>query len=127
MQYYKVVRVVDDRYFSFIHRDKIEVEYKINEFVRPYLYDSKLYVYKNITDALSHISPATPYHAEIKAFECEVINPITPLLDNSGANYSSQDAIREYWSHYKAPKWYQLDRWKSIALVDAVKLIKEVK
>lgn len=92
--YYKVVVPVEDRLTSAIARGSLELEYYPNEWVYPWVANSKLFVFDTLHHAQQFANRVWRYNPQI--WECEVINP-EPLRE-SVSPCSDITTIGKFWA-----------------------------
>jgi len=118
-KYYKVVSYVKGQLTSFMTRNsEVTVVYKVGEFVKPLLANSKLFVF----DDLSHARMMAGCRGYI--YECEIKNPEKP--NPRIAAWYNVDEIRTYWREgiERLPRSCRTPF--NTVLCDEVKLIKEI-
>lgn len=81
--YYKVVSVIDDKFYSALTYGKVQdfhVNYKIGGWVKPVIENSKLFVFSDLDSAERYcklqFTTREVVDGGIQIFSCEVLNPL---------------------------------------------------
>lgn len=127
--YYKVVSVIDDKFYSALTYGKVQdfhVNYKIGEWVKPVIENSKLFVFSDLDSAERYcklqFTTREVVDGGIQIFSCEVLNPTT---EGKMCEFAGGWLIRRFWE--KGETIYDCPLLLDTVLCDAVKLIEEVK
>lgn len=99
---YKVVKPVWGRFYSsFVDKTRYEVEYKLNEIIKPTI--GKLFVFKSLKAAAKYLNEAKLYSDQIFAtLECETESEIIPIdyvLKYSPFLLNQERVISNFWNH----------------------------
>lgn len=123
MTYYKVLKnsqsILSDLPIS------IRVEYKLNEWVKPKLENSPLFVFNSLDKAKSHY---TQMSAD-SIYECEVKNPRRIKVIAAIIDYYALNTVIRFWKNRKRKKGCKVSSWpapKGTIICDEVKLTKKV-
>ena len=131
----KYYKVVSNQMSSARERGRLEVQYKVGEFVYPAVEHCKLFVFDNLKDAQEFAA----YYESI--YECEVINPTSSTRSMLGYMHWCCDSmlIEKVWKLIAHKKKYMYlinenhtmlngtrEVPKSTVFADAVKLVKKI-
>lgn len=95
--FYKAVAFIKGKYLSLCYEhSEYYIEYKINEFVKPKLVNSKLCVFSSFDGAVSQLC------YNVKIFKCKVKNPSRPKKNYR--DYLSNSDFEKYWNDSREPK-----------------------
>jgi len=123
MSYYKVLKhgksVLMDLPIS------LKVEYKLNEWVKPKLENSPLFVFSSLQQAHFHYDQM----CADSIYECEVKNPRTIKIIAAILDYYALNNVVRFWKDRKRKKGCKVSSWpapKGTIICDEVKLTKKV-
>ena len=126
--YYKVVSVIDDKFYSALTYGKVQdfhVNYKIGEWVKPVIENSKLFVFSRLNRAERYyklqFTTREVVNGGIQIFSCEVLNPTT---EGKMCEFAGGWAIHKFWE--KGGTIYDCPLLLDAVLCDAIKLIERV-
>lgn len=125
--HYKVVSVIDNKLYSALTYGRIQdfhVNYKIGEWVKPVIENSKLFVFSRLDRAERYCKSQFSQYAlidnKIQIFSCEALNPTT----EGRMCYAGSWAIYDFWLNND--RRYEAPLLLHTVLCDAVKLIERV-
>ena len=126
--HYKVVSVIDDKFYSAltygIVQEDFHVNYKIGEWALPIIKNSKLFVFSDLDKAERYCKSQFSQYAQIdnkiQIFSCEVLNPTT---QGRMCGFAGGWAIHRFW---EGETMYACPLLLDAVLCDAVKLIERV-
>jgi len=123
--FYKIVREVDGQLVSMCANDLFPSEYRVtyitNEFVRPRVDKTGLFVFQNLKDAEDYAYNIGIFG--IQVWECEVENP------RECKERGLINRIKQFWNpvyFMDSSRVYSVPTPKGTYICDAVKLIKEI-
>jgi hypothetical protein len=138
--YYKVVRVINNKLFSSsVVEDNCMLEYKINKWTKPLIENSKLFIFNN-REACRSFKRNLLWDSKYYIYKVDVINPEYKDLYDSYDNWglsknlksirvNTRDRFFRIWNNFclYSIYTYKLNFLSGTLMVDAVKLLERIR